>query len=335
MTMITGAIQHVVRRADAVLGRLYLAFFRERGAVLTCLFHSLFRDEREIAMNVVDPLERTVLRLFQSLVEYLLLHGYQFITPADVVRGLAPGGKYAMLTFDDGYYNNSLALPVLERLRVPATFFISTDHVRRNKCFWWDVLFRERRAQGASPGRIYREAVSFKRLTTDQIETRLATRFGRDAFRPRGDVDRPFSPDELARFARSPYVHLGNHTANHAILTNYAPDQARRQILDAQRWLEAITGVRPCAIAYPNGAYNAQIVQACAQLGLKIGFTTRPGKSAVPPGGSSPDMFRFGRFVPTGREPIEAQCRAYRSDFRMYGLLRSCYLLLARRQLGS
>jgi peptidoglycan/xylan/chitin deacetylase (PgdA/CDA1 family) len=333
--MITGAIQHAVRRADAFLGGVYLAFFRERSAVLTFLFHSLFRDDREISLGMVDPLERTILSQFQSLIEYHLRHGYQFITPADVVRGLAPGGKYAMLTFDDGYYNNSLALPVLERLRVPATFFISTDHVRQNKCFWWDVLFRERRAQGASPGRIYREAISLKCLTTDQIEARLAARFGRDAFRPRGDVDRPFSPDELARFARSRYVHLGNHTANHAILTNYAPDQARRQILDAQRWLETITGVSPCAIAYPNGAYNAQVVQACTQLGLKIGFTTRPGKSAVPLDASSPDMFRFGRFVPTGRESIEAQCRAYRSDLRMYGLLRSCYLLLARRQLGQ
>ena len=47
--MITGAIQHAVRRADALLGGVYLTFFRERSTVVTFLFHSLFRDEDEIA----------------------------------------------------------------------------------------------------------------------------------------------------------------------------------------------------------------------------------------------------------------------------------------------
>ena len=41
-----------------------------------------------------------------------------------------------MLTFDDGYYNNHLALPVLEEFDVPALFFISTNHVKQQKCFW-------------------------------------------------------------------------------------------------------------------------------------------------------------------------------------------------------
>ena len=68
-----------------------------------------------------------------------------------------------------------------------------------------------------------------KTKTTEQIESELTRRFGADAFQPRGEIDRPFTPPELRDFACEPYVHLGNHTANHAILTNYAPDQARAQ----------------------------------------------------------------------------------------------------------
>src|SRR5439155_15926022 len=113
--------------------------FRERAGLLVFLFHSLFRDEREIALNHVDPLDRTTVGQFLEFVAYYRNQGYQFIGPDDLLNGLKPDGTYALITFDDGYYNNTLALPVLQRYQVPAVFFISTDHVRENKCFWWDV----------------------------------------------------------------------------------------------------------------------------------------------------------------------------------------------------
>ena len=95
-----------------------------------------------------------------------------------------------LLTFDDGYYNNIRALPVLEEFNVPAVFFVSTEHVKQNKCFWWDVLHRERAAQGASFVQIYREGLAFKAFRTEQIEEALKKRFGPQAFFPRGDLDR-------------------------------------------------------------------------------------------------------------------------------------------------
>ena len=58
--------------------------------------------------------------------------------------------------------------------------------------------------------------------------------FGPDALRPRNDVDRPFKPDELKTFAQSKCVYVGNHTVNHGILTNYSPDEMRRQVQGAQ-----------------------------------------------------------------------------------------------------
>src|SRR5205823_4955205 len=129
-------------------------------------------------------------------------------------------------------------------------------------------LYRERHAQGATRRQIDREGLGMKTRTTEQIEAELTHRFGADAFRPRGAIDRPFTPAELRDFAREPLVHLGNHTANHAILTNYPLEQARAQVLAAQESLAEMTGERPSAIAYPNGAFNTAIVQACDDLGL-------------------------------------------------------------------
>ena len=227
-------IQKLVRSADAAVARAYLAMRREQNALMPFLFHSLFRNQREMDLNVVEPLERTTVTQFRQFVEYYLEHGYRFVSPAELLEGLKPDGKYALITFDDGYYNNTLARAVLEEFKVPALFFISTNHVRQNKCFWWDVYYRERLAQGASRRQIYRETVGLKGMRTEEIEAMLVARFGAGALTPRGDVDRPFTPAELRDFAACPYVHLGNHTANHAILTNYTPEEVREQVAGAQ-----------------------------------------------------------------------------------------------------
>jgi peptidoglycan/xylan/chitin deacetylase (PgdA/CDA1 family) len=325
-----GAVQNLVRVTDAAIARLYLLFFHERHALLTVLFHSLFQNETEIAKNHVDPLDRTTVAQFRQLIEYYLAHDYRFISPSDLLRGLQPDVKYAMLTFDDGYYNNRLALPILEELRVPAVFFISTNHVRDGKCYWWDVIYRERLAEGASPEQVYGEALTLKSLRTEQIERQLLDRFGRGALTPRGDIDRPFTPDELRDFARSPCVHLGNHTADHAILTNYSHAEVRQQVGDAQRWLEGLTGNVPCAIAYPNGDYDRQVVEICQEAGLQVGFTIRPAKTKLPLQPDSRHMMRLGRFVPHSKSSIVTQCRTYRSDVLLYALVRGGYLRLAR-----
>ncbi len=331
----TNIIQRIVRGADAAIADLYLSIFKERNALVPFLFHSLFRNEREIDLNVVDPLQRTTIRIFRQFIEYYLEHGYRFISPADLVAGLEPDRKYAMITFDDGYYNNMLAVPILKEFGVPAVFFISADHVQQGKCFWWDVLYRERMAQGVGGRKIWREGVSFKSLRTDQIEAKLSSIFGPRAFEPRGDIDRPFSEAELKEFAASPFVHIGNHSANHAILTNYSDEEMRRQVIGAQESLAAMTGRVPIAIAYPNGAHNDLIVKTCREAGLKVGFTTRPAKRGLPLDALSPAMLTLGRFCPHGEAPILTQCKTYRSDVLLYGMFRDGYLRLIRGQVAN
>ncbi|MFO0910431.1 MAG: polysaccharide deacetylase family protein [Isosphaeraceae bacterium] len=326
------SIQSLVRTVDAAVASAYLACFHERDALVTLLFHSLFRDEREIKLNLVNPLERTTVEHFRQCIEYYLNAGYQFIRPDDLIAGLPSGGKYALLTFDDGYVNNRLALEVLEHYRVPAIFFVATNFVRQQKCFWWDVLYRERVAQGATPRQVYGEARKLKTLRTEQIEKVIRDRFGRDSLVPIGEIDRPFRPSELREFARHPLVHLGNHTADHAILTNYPPDQIREQVLKAQDELAAMTGIRPSMIAYPNGAHTRTILETCAELGIQVGFTVRPEKNRLPISSGPVDRLRLGRFAPLGigHGPIDRQCRTYRSDVQLYATMRAGYLKLRR-----
>lgn len=49
--------------------------------------------------------------------------------------------RSVVVTFDDGYADNLyLAKPLLEQYNIPATVFITTGHLGREREFWWDEL---------------------------------------------------------------------------------------------------------------------------------------------------------------------------------------------------
>lgn len=49
--------------------------------------------------------------------------------------------RTVVVTFDDGYANNlHNAKPLLERFNIPATVFVTTAYIDKNREFWWDEL---------------------------------------------------------------------------------------------------------------------------------------------------------------------------------------------------
>jgi peptidoglycan/xylan/chitin deacetylase (PgdA/CDA1 family) len=60
---------------------------------------------------------------------------------ADMVRKRRIYKDVVAITFDDGFQDNfTTAFPILQRHKLPATFFISTDLVGSDQCYWWDEL---------------------------------------------------------------------------------------------------------------------------------------------------------------------------------------------------
>ena len=50
-------------------------------------------------------------------------------------------GKNFVITFDDGFENNySVAMPILDDLKIPATFYFSTDFIENNSMSWIDKI---------------------------------------------------------------------------------------------------------------------------------------------------------------------------------------------------
>lgn len=250
--------------------------------------------------------------MYREFIEYFLEAGYTFVSPDDLVEGLNPDGCYVLSTFDDGYYNNSHVVPLLQEYKTPALFYISTHNVLQNECFWWDVLHRELCKQGKGRKEISAIRGEYKKLKHPQILERLRNEFGENVLAPCSDIDRPLTPEELISFAEEEYVHLGNHTSQHYALDHYPPDVQRQQIAACQEDLQRVVGIQPKTIAYPNGNYNEATLQVADELGFDYGITVEKRKNYLPL--RPEDRLRLGRFTLWGGMSIRMQCDIFRSD---------------------
>ncbi|MCG8354663.1 MAG: polysaccharide deacetylase family protein [Kiloniellales bacterium] len=287
----------------------------EGSGLLAFMFHSLFADRREAEAGLVDPFQPVTVADFRAFIDYFLSQGYRFVAPEDLLSGLDPAERYAFITFDDGYANNLRALPVLREFDVPATFFISANHVIEGRGYWWDALYRERLRQGRRADEIEREQEALKAMPHQAIESRLREVFGAEVLWPEGEADRPMTEAELVDFGRDPRVTLGNHTVDHAILTVYDSDEGGAQIEACQRFLAGITGAEPTIIAYPNGNHDARVVSVARERGLKLGAVTEPRRTPLPLSGEA--SMTIGRYAINGGPGLRGQCRSCQSAVQL------------------
>jgi peptidoglycan/xylan/chitin deacetylase (PgdA/CDA1 family) len=314
---------------DKVLSKIYLRTFKEKNSLIIPLFHLLFKNSEEKNKKAVDPTLGITVDCFRQIVKHFLDNSYKFVSPDDILKGLSEKEKYVMITFDDGYYNNIHALPILNEYHIPGVFFVTTDNVENNKCFWWDVIYRERIKMKQPIKKINHEIQQLKSKKHDDIEKYLIDLFGKTAFVPKGEVDRPFNPSELKEFSRNKYVFIGNHTKNHAILTNYSSKEIKHQLLESQKALQDLTGKTPNIIAYPNGNHSDKIINISNEVGLKLGLTVKPKKNYLPIDCNKKDCMKLNRFYISYGRNISEQCELFRSDFilhrRIYNLIKKPY----------
>lgn len=210
-----------------------------------------------------------------------------------------------MVTFDDGYADNALeALPILEELQVPATFFVSTSLIGSDREFWWDEVERLLLCNRAFPEyfelyqdgkarrwetadapdrlRMYEEILPLLRAalpeTRDEHLERLRCWTGAG---PQGRAShRVLSGDELRRLAGSPLVTLGAHTRSHSSLSTLPPPRQREEIVGSKLWLEEFLGQEVKVFSYPFGGrkdYSAETVAICRTAGFTRTASNFPG----------------------------------------------------------
>ena len=251
-------------------------------AFKTLLFHGLYDDTFSPCPDGVDTGLICGLSSLEKCLRETREEGFRFIHADEIPAALKSRERVALLTFDDGYANNRLMLPMLNRLQVPALLFVTTDAMMRRQSYWWDVLAREALRADLSLGQLSQQRRRMKSLKPLDIEQHFKNQFGTNCYQPQGDHDRPMTPEELKAFASDPLIEIGNHTHHHALLSQLNLDEVESELQLCQNHLREITGSSPQTLAYPNGRWNSNVAHIAGKLGIQHAFTTERLISPLP-----------------------------------------------------
>jgi peptidoglycan/xylan/chitin deacetylase (PgdA/CDA1 family) len=222
------------------------------------------------------------------------------------------------ITFDDGYADNcNVALPVLRRFGVPATFFVATGYLDGGR-MWNDTVIESIRSTSvpaldladldagvhaldsveARQAAIAGVLVKFKYLPNAEREAMAAAVAERaSASLP---TDLMMTADQVRELHRAGMT-MGAHTVTHPILARTADAIARTEIAESKQRLEEIVGERVRIFAYPNGRprqdYGSAHVQMVRDAGFDAAVSTAWGVAS-----SASDVFQIPRFTPWDNE---------------------------------
>jgi peptidoglycan/xylan/chitin deacetylase (PgdA/CDA1 family) len=287
---IDDSIFSLIKKVTQFVNPIILNFKNENGNLLVYYFHGIYENEAQKKLNHVDPQNNLTTAQLIAFVEYFLSNNYQFIKPEQIPEALLKDKKYILLTFDDGYFNNILAIDILNKYNIPATFFVTTKNIVHQESFWWDVVFKYR-IKHHVPLRKIREEQSFlKGFKYSFIDNYLTENFGSGATKPWSDIDRPLMLEELKTISQNPLVTIGNHTHNHTILTVYDREEIIDQFRISNEILCDIIGYKPKFIAFPNGNFNFEILEVCKEEEFSITFSTVEKSNKLPIKLNSPVM---------------------------------------------
>lgn len=211
-----------------------------------------------------------------------------------------------VITFDDGYADNMLqALPIMEEVGVPATFFVSTAYIGTDQLFWWHrleaILLREAvfpshfELQDPRFGRVWKTTsleqrkrlyaslcMLMRRLAPDSQEAWLSQleNWAGPGVLPT-DLHRMMTQEELQTLAESPLATIGAHTVSHSALSALTEGQQREEIFSSKAALEKITGNTITTFSYPFGRkneYNRASIDLCREAGFTRVAANVPGQ---------------------------------------------------------
>jgi peptidoglycan/xylan/chitin deacetylase (PgdA/CDA1 family) len=215
-----------------------------------------------------------------------------------LARGQDPGPNAVVVTFDDDYGNiHRLALPVLKRWGIPATFFIATGFVETSRLYWTDTVehcLSHCRAEdihlacaavaGTYPLTCSAERIHaitsiktrFKDLPPDERDVCLKELIRATGVDPDQDQAANYTHltwDQVRDLDEPPLYEVGGHTVNHEILCYLDDESLTFEIDGCLAALKRQLGRSVDLFSYPEGQaehYDERVISALKTRGITI-----------------------------------------------------------------
>lgn len=244
-------------------------------------------------------------------------------------RGTLPA-RALSITFDDGYQDNyAIALPILQRHGLKATFFVCSGYINDGLMFN-DIIIEALRACQSNAielnwlglGQLPVHDMASKRACAEKIlgavkylpfqEREQACMRVWETAAPGKTRPRLMMTDEEIRHLAAQGMTIGGHTHTHPILNRIDLDSARQDIAQNRRLLGDLVGQEPLIFAYPNGRpvrdYGHEHVKLIRELGYHFAVSTAWGVAT-----KSCDRYQLPRFSPWDDNPKRLVMRLLRN----------------------
>ncbi len=265
------------------------------------MYHSVLDDPKVVADSLGGMIHSR--EIFQGQMELLARH-FCPVTLDDVARFVrAEKGlpeRSVVVTFDDGYVDNlEMAMPILDRVEIPATFYVTVDCIQNRRLPWPSRLrFSMRRTPKSSwidetektwrldnesdreqaflsaCDRVAKLSGSAQELLVCRIETELECKLPDDASKLM------MTWDQVKALTRNGHI-VGSHTMTHPNMAFVSCEDARREFAESKQQMEAHLNTRvthfsyPCPALYPN--WTEQTIAESRSCGYETAVTTSPG----------------------------------------------------------
>ncbi len=284
-----------------------------RAGLSILIFHRVLPEPDSLFPGEVDA------RRFDALMGWMQ-DWFNVLPLCEAVKRLQRGSlpaRAAAITFDDGYADNhEVALPILQRHGLSATFFIATGFLNGGRMFNDTVIETVRRC--AEP------ALDLTRLglglhdlrSLDARRQAIAALLDSIKYQPLAQRLETVSamaetadvtlPDDLMMTARQVKalheagMEIGAHTVRHPILARLETEAAEQEIADSRDYLQELLGEPVTLFAYPNGKPEADYRCEHAAMARRLGFLAAVSTTWGVARGSS-DCFQLPRFTPWER----------------------------------
>ena len=291
----------------AVDGRVLRAaawFAKARAVVL--MYHSVVEDPAETANTIRISQSRASFEMQMSV----LARRFHPVSMEQITEFAAAGGRLprwpVAVTFDDGFADNyDVALPILGRYRIPATFYIMADAVETGTPPWYCRL---NFAFGSTSEREWRHLEngrSFELGSADGKKAALSLAWDLGAARSGAAQEQlvrqieeslqvaPLDArsglmmnwEQVRALKKAGHI-IGGHTLSHPNLAHVTEEEARSEIRGCKERIEEKLGEAIEHFSYPHPALNPQWTPQTLAITREAGFRsavlTTPG--AVLPG---------------------------------------------------
>ncbi|RFC55732.1 polysaccharide deacetylase family protein [Brumimicrobium aurantiacum] len=244
-----------------------------------------------------DPMD---LALFDKCIQYIAKK-YEVVLFEDLAKdksALSKKNKFATIMFDDGYKDNfEYALPILEKYKVKASFYVVTDCIDKNVPTWTHVLEHSFQATQIKnlelPFDILPKELQSKSFLNDEDKLKFAAQLKpflktiphqkREEIllsieKQFNDVEPPklMMNWEEVRALKERGHYIGSHSVTHSMLgTMEHEGDIEKELQESGNRIKEELGYFPTTISYPIGSFDERIKKLSKKVGYSIGLAVK------------------------------------------------------------